>query len=1465
MKKKISLLLVLAFVLTILPMNMLSVSAATVSPAYLVADFEDGVVGNNDGNTFSLVDGPGVAKYAVQVTDGSTVPTFDFCLLGSYPGATEYYNGAKVDSKRVYDVSAWIRADAAVTSDKVDFVFTMNSGATTYTHTVSNAGLVRGEWVKVETTIEYNGSYTASEGTVKVVVAGGIAYTMDDLTLMCRRYKPGQWQNVNPMYASPLGSQTSIGTSAATAVNGWYSIGGNTTMTTSYTGTEVTLNDTSTEKISGRTASITGTAQTAQIVCKSINLKYGTTYSVYFLAKADNDIAKTGKLCLIFSRSNRDDTENLSGNFLYVYPQSVYPVSDDLNLTSEWRRYQATFTFKDRTYNTVSPNVSLNVRKGGSTYVDGNPSFSVANFRIYQTTGTEHANLYPAGSMDVIDGGNNCYSIAGSSSTTQGEVTNTITRVMAPYNGDHVIVKSMDAWENTFAFNLQTDAPLDINGFKTVINAKDKDNYFGIEATRDTDVIAPSVTAIAEFDQTVWDPDMPKLTATIDYNAPSGSKSLLALCGMYDANNKMVAHDMQEFSLIEGEGEMSLSMDTVTEAVTARVYLWEAGTYAPIVGDVCELNKTTGANFVYVDPVNGTNNRIYGYYEPVKTIAQAFTAVTRLKTTNPADTYVVLMPGEHSVASQLSITQTMTSGDYDLVFTSYDKNDKAVISGGTDLTGKFTKYQGNIWRAPVPVGTQSRQLYVDGVKATVARSRDLLASEFVNTSTYNGVSLVTLGDLETSHSEHVAKLKEINQNGRIDDVEFVFFSLWTNPRCQSASMTENEDGSVTLTMDAGWKYLCNKGNSHAYTPKYYENALELLDEGNEWYLDSEGGYVYYWPRNGVNIGGNAKVTLATYDAYASPLMTITGTESASVQNVTFDNLVFADVTWTRPSTTHGHSDAQNNHIRENGDKLVEGVIDVKYANNIHFTNNEFTRLGTTALRLLDGTKNSTVIGNEFYDLSSGAMNVGDPGTGTNYRYPTDANKLEYIRVENNYIHDVARDHWSAAAISAGNPANTNFSHNEICNIPYSAFHIGYGWDSGIQSTENEDGTVTKWITPTCAVNLDITDNYIHDLFQGTIYDGGAVYTNGISGGTAENRSLITRNYITDIGPGAAFLYNDQGSTYYEVSHNVCDNSNIWGEYDVTSGNWKGPSGWMNVNLSATNFSHGLLWHTNYAINTKYYVGGTAAADSSNRFDTAIFTDPVTGEWCDEAKAIIANAGIEAEYLDNFKSGLQKVNVIKELNMNAGETFSNIPRYTTSKRETYKSNELTYLATSSDSSVASISNGVITAKSAGTATITYTVIENGVMYKGKTEVTVVPGVIELEDCHDNSLNVNKNLSVASGNKYMQGYTTTAPSISKTVTIPKSGYYNVTYVVGQQLNEYVSAVTFKLGDTVLGTNDADYIEDLYNASTFFYQHAPMRRYVKRVWLEADTYNMTVDIGITRDNAYKYQMDYISIDLQ
>ncbi|MBQ3118747.1 MAG: hypothetical protein IJC10_03180 [Clostridia bacterium] len=969
------------------------------------------------------------------------------------------------------------------------------------------------------------------------------------------------------------------------------------------------------------------------------------------------------------------------------------------------------------------------------------------------------------------------------------------------------------------------------------------------------------LTAVAEFDQTIWAPDMPELTATIRYNAPEGNEKLIALCGMYDINNRMVSSDIEEFTLVQGEGKAALSMETVAEAVKAKVFLWEAGTYSPIKEDVAELTKTTDGKFIYVSST-GSANTEYGYKYPFGTVEQAVSALKTIRTLEDTDVYVILMPGYHKVTSTIKIDAVATESDYKTVFTSYNKNDKGIISGGTVLKGSdFTLYEKGIYRATVPVGTQSRQLYVNGIKGVRARSAGRLANcENLSKSS---------GGLKTTDVVYKTYAKP-------DDLECVFYSLWTNSRCGVASITDNGDNTITLNMDSiGWTNINDKDSSSVKTPAWIENAYELIDEGGEWYLDEEGngtnGYIYYLPRDGEDMS-TAEVVLPTFDNYSKEdgaMFNISGTAESLVKNVEFNGIEFSHTTWTRPSTEYGHSDVQNNHIREKNnpevsstDRLCEGAIDVKYADNIDFLNCDFTRLGITALRILDGADNCDVTGNEFFYISGSAVNVGHPYQGT---YGASASGktdekyiLDNINVTNNYIHHVANDYWSAAAISAGHPRNSTIKHNEICNIPYSGMHIGYGWSLVTSST----------------MTIEVENNYIHDLFQGDIYDGAGIYTIGGTGGTVDNPCTIKGNFIENIGPGAATLYNDQGSKYWLVENNVSDISDAWGEVSAETYLYKAPSNCMNINADSGYAPHYLVWRNNYSSNNVTYLSNGSKNDTTIEANAPILLN--SGVWSAEAQAIIANAGIQEQYFSNFEFGLRQLMVKKEVSLsNAGATVSNTPYFITGKNTRYKSNDLSVIdVKSSNAAVATATEDKIVAMGDGEATITYTVLENGIYRTATTNVKVGtpnPYRIEFEDCvQDSSLIIGS--PQASGYAYIhEANGTSAPAISKTITIRESGNYNITYLVGYQTDTaYLSKVTIKLGSTEIGNNAKKrsswspdpYDENLYDSGKFTnYASAPMCKYSTTKYLTAGTYELTATVAITSsDSKYKYQLDYI-----
>lgn len=176
----------------------------------------------------------------------------------------------------------------------------------------------------------------------------------------------------------------------------------------------------------------------------------------------------------------------------------------------------------------------------------------------------------------------------------------------------------------------------------------------------------------------------------------------------------------------------------------------------------------------------------------------------------------------------------------------------------------------------------------------------------------------------------------------------------TSGKCQIQLRIKAGGGiCYEIVMDQpGWSFASNKSASSAGSdgPVYYENALELLDEPGEWYINDDSKVLYYMPR----VWEDMEEVVFTIPIIDGELLTISGSDyEHMVHNICFRGITFADTTWTRPSTTSGHSDTQNNHIREGGDTLPDAAIVVSKANGVCFEECTFTRLGITAVKMIE--------------------------------------------------------------------------------------------------------------------------------------------------------------------------------------------------------------------------------------------------------------------------------------------------------------------------------------------------------------------------------------------------------------------------------------------------------------------------------------------------------------------------------
>ena len=673
---------------------------------------------------------------------------------------------------------------------------------------------------------------------------------------------------------------------------------------------------------------------------------------------------------------------------------------------------------------------------------------------------------------------------------------------------------------------------------------------------------------------------------------------------------------------------------------------------------------------------NGNDSNDGSQNAPVRTLARAQELVREYNQEMTGDIEVILADGYYLLTDTWQLTEQDGGSQQHYVVYRHEGSKEAVIGGRRQISG-FTVYDAekNIYVADA-AGLNTRQLYIDNVRAVRARSQGGLYNPamWVVDGTNKGYTSANLEFLEYAHPE---------------DLELVFQEQWTNPRCGVAGVAAAGD-KVRITMDQpGWTYVSDKGGTSASTPVYYENALELLDEPGEWYLDVHEGKLYYMPRPWENLS-EAMVTAPVVEE----LVTIYGSDyDHMVQNIEFRGITFADTTWNRPSTEYGHADAQNNHIREHGmsDRLPDAAVTVKRANSIRFMDCTFARMGITALKMVEGVQNSTIDGNRFYDISGSAINIGDPYTDNadNY-YPEDLRKMmKNCDVTNNYIHDIGVDYQSAAAVSVGFAANMDLSYNEIFNIPYSAFHIGYGWAKRFENFQK---------------NMVMSHNFIHDLMGNGIYDGGAFYFNGNSGGSDGNYNLVSENYIRNQMDLNAPLYADEGTTYWHWEKNVVDlsESPLW--HNNSNPRW--------LLVYVDTIEHLKVNDIYTTTDNKYVNPGAPDVEIT---DVHVYPD---AQWPAEAQSIIDHSGLQDSYADLRAGQAERIHTSVdegELHVSLGESVA-LDVYGTDGKDhavTMGDKKIAYLV--EDSEIAEVSeSGVVTGLKSGITTLKIYVVSNDIL-------------------------------------------------------------------------------------------------------------------------------------------------------
>ncbi|MFF1610275.1 right-handed parallel beta-helix repeat-containing protein [Amycolatopsis sp. NPDC058278] len=527
--------------------------------------------------------------------------------------------------------------------------------------------------------------------------------------------------------------------------------------------------------------------------------------------------------------------------------------------------------------------------------------------------------------------------------------------------------------------------------------------------------------------------------------------------------------------------------------------------------------------------------------KPVASLQKARDLVRRLNHDLRRDVVVNVGDGVYRLTEPLVLTAEDSGSNGHRVLWQAAKGAHPVVSGGERVTGwRLSDPAKGIWSAPVRPGSSTRQLYVDGVTAQRARTA---VSRSDLTITPDGY---TIAD---------DRARWLLSLPGIDRAEFRGIDSFTD---RYAPVERVAGGLIRMEQPSwrnntwGWDHLGAPFHEGGF---FVENALSLLDEPGEWFLDENAARLYYKPLAGQDVKA-ADVELPKLES----LLQIGGSYDRPAQNISVSGLKFSDTTWRLPSSSLGLADQQTGTFIGDDVRYPEfeasrphwhqmpAAVQVSAAHDIELIGNTYTDLGAVGIGIGNdanahasgvglGAQRVAVQDSVLTQIAGNGITVG--GVQADAHHPSDPRMIvKDIDISDNLVTDVAKVYTSGVAILTTYTENAAIVHNEVGNLPYSGINTGFGWganDAGGSPEYERRGLYKyqpKYATPTTSKNNRIAGNLVHDVMK-MHTDGAAFYNLSANPGTVWERNHSYGNQFFAV-------YADEGSRYGTWRANVFD-------------------------------------------------------------------------------------------------------------------------------------------------------------------------------------------------------------------------------------------------------------------------------------------------------------------------------------
>lgn len=597
------------------------------------------------------------------------------------------------------------------------------------------------------------------------------------------------------------------------------------------------------------------------------------------------------------------------------------------------------------------------------------------------------------------------------------------------------------------------------------------------------------------------------------------------------------------------------------------------------------LDTTTRNIFVSADAATGGDG---SEESPFRTLEEARTFVRDIRAEEQRDIRVYLRGGYYYLEESFVLSQEDSAPEGKKTYWMNYPNEKPVLSGGRIVSD--WRFRNGLYEAQLEPDLPIRNLFIDGERKIRARSvgANGLAKSAIGFSIAEGCEFSNMRNWEN-----------------VQDVELVSYNSWKMFRLG----VDNVSDTMIRTTQEQWAAATATAAYSVSELRWVENAMELLDQENEWYYNRTTGKIYYKPQADEKLRSSEVIVPVT-----EGLVRIEGTLENPVQNLVFRGITFAYDAWSEVDTM-GYIEHQAGVIQSGAGWFdmykTPGSVQLSAARNVTFEGNTFKGLGINALAVVYGSKDISIESNRFSDISGAAVSVADiqgsdprnpdvPGVHYDH-HPSDERRIvERVTVKNNVITEIGAEYHSTPGIFVGYARYISLLNNTLYNLPYSGISMGWGW-----------GYPDVNATSVCQNNL-IKGNRLHTFMQ-TMNDGGGIYTLG-----AQRDSEISENYLAAQINDYSYIYLDNGSAGFSVKNNVVSNS-----YEDTFGYC---SSWI---LISTFMGGDLNAHDN-SLTDNWYAFGLSAFRPTTWPDYNVTQSNnkqiENHEWPSEAQQIIDRSG-----------------------------------------------------------------------------------------------------------------------------------------------------------------------------------------------------------------------------------------------